>query len=238
MHRRALDIRVDKAGQKRRQQEKEQDRQPQRQKNRQRRDEFLHFFVAELFFKPLVEFARLGDVLVGEIVRRKHQRFHALDHRIDKRDRAADNGQPENRVLVSHERQLLYLLHKPLRRADNDGLLPRPAHQNAFNQRLSADARAELGRGILLLCFFCHEWFSFFYAISYHRRFQNATPVLFLCHWQCDRHDRAAALGVGNVERAAVQAHDLVAHGKADAAAARSGRALVKLLLDERMPAP
>ena len=41
VHRRALDIRVDKAGQKRRQQEKEQDRQPQRQKDRQRRDEFL-----------------------------------------------------------------------------------------------------------------------------------------------------------------------------------------------------
>ena len=92
VHRRALDIRVDKAGQKRRQQEKEQDRQPQRQKNRQRRDEFLHFFVAELFFKPLVEFARLGDVLVGEIVRRKHQRLDALDHRIDERHRAADDG--------------------------------------------------------------------------------------------------------------------------------------------------
>ena len=92
VHRLALDIRVDKAGQKRRQQEKEQDRQPQRQKDRQRRDEFLHFFVAELFFKPLVEFARLGDVLIGEIVRRKHQRLDALDHRIDERHSAADDG--------------------------------------------------------------------------------------------------------------------------------------------------
>ena len=92
VHRRALDIRVDKTRQKRRQQEKEQNRQPQRQENRQRRDDLLHLLISEFSLKPPVELARLGDVLVGEIVRRKHQRLDALDHRIDERHRAADDG--------------------------------------------------------------------------------------------------------------------------------------------------
>ena len=50
---------------------------------------------------------------------------------------------------------------------------------------------------------------------------------------QSNGHHGAAALSVADGQRAAVTAHDLVANGKADAAAAGLGGPFIKFLLDK-----
>ena len=59
---------------------------------------------------------------------------------------------------------------------------------------------------------------------SFHRRGNGQT----------NRYDCAAAFGIPNIKNAAVPPDNLIAHRKADAAAAGLGAALIKLLLDKR----
>ena len=98
-----------------------------------------------------------NDLLLGEEVRRVHQRLHAADHGVHKGHSAAQHGQTENGIAVADELQLLDLLDQPLLGADDDGLLFRSAHEDALNERLTADGGAEFGFCLVLLC---HVGFS------------------------------------------------------------------------------
>ena len=139
-----------------RQDHKKPDGQAQRQHDRQRHDELLQLFAAELLLQPQIELRRLA-LLLGEEVRRVHQRLHAADHGVHKGHSAAQHGQAENGIAVADELQLLDLLDQPLLGADDDGLLFRSAHEDALNERLTADGGAEFGFCLVLLC---HVGFS------------------------------------------------------------------------------
>ena len=139
-----------------RQDHKKADRQAQRQHDRQRHNELLQLFAAELLLQPQIELRRLA-LLLGEEVRRVHQRLHAADHGVHKGHSAAQHGQAENGIAVTDELQLLDLLDQPLLGADDDGLLFRSAHEDALNERLTADGGAEFGFCLVLLC---HVGFS------------------------------------------------------------------------------
>ena len=161
---------------KRRQEHEQPQAQRQRKHQRHRHDDPLQLFRRHVLFQPLVEFRGLGRLVLGEIVRREHQRLDALDHGVQKRHHAPNNGQPQHGVLIPHQLQLLHLGHQPLRRAHHDGLLLRPAHEDALNERLPADGRAEG----LFFFFYSHE-FTILSASPpvYHISAENATNVLF-----------------------------------------------------------
>lgn len=73
---------------------------------------------------------------------------HALDHRVKKHDHAADERPAEDRVLFLDKVQLVDLFDQPVLGAADDGLLFRAAHENALDEGLSADGRAEGDIGV------------------------------------------------------------------------------------------
>ena len=133
-----------------RQDHKKADGQAQRQYDRQRHNELLQLFAAELLLQPQIEPRRLA-LLLGEEVRRVHQRLHAGDDRAEERGHTANDGPAQNGELVLDKFPLRHLGHQPLRGADNDGVLLRPAHEDTLDQRLAADGGAECA-----LLVFCH----------------------------------------------------------------------------------
>ena len=111
-------------------------------------DDVLGFLLAEVLFDPEVDLARLLLLVLGQQVGRIGQRLHALDHRVEKHDDAADERPAEDRVLFLDQVQLLDLLDHAVLRAADDGLPGRAAHEDALNERLPADGRAERDVGI------------------------------------------------------------------------------------------
>ena len=100
---------------------------------------------------PLIELVGLALLLERDERGGIRQRGHALEERVKKRHDAADERQPQHGVLVADKLQLLDLFDQPVLRAADDGLLFRPAHQDALDQRLAADARSE--RAVLSFSF-------------------------------------------------------------------------------------
>ena len=137
-------LRVKQPGDKRRQQQKQRDRHTERQDDGDPDHHALELLLGDVRLEPAVELRRLRLLQLGEVVRREHERLDAADHRVHKRDRTADDRPAEDGVLVLDEVQLLHLAHQPLRRTHNDGLLFRPAHEDALDKRLTADGGAEL----------------------------------------------------------------------------------------------
>ena len=137
-------LRVKQPGDKRRQQQKQRDRHTERQDDGDPDHHALELLLGDVRLEPAVELRRLRLLQLGEVVRREHERLDAADHRVHKRDRTADDRPAEDGVLVLDEVQFLHLAHQPLRRAHNDGLLFRPAHEDALDKRLTADGGAEL----------------------------------------------------------------------------------------------
>lgn len=87
--------------------------------------------------------------------------------------------------------------------------LSRPLHHDALDQGLTADERFKF--------FLADRIVLFFHA-----------NLLFFPGGDADRDKRSAALRVFQRQRAAVHGDDLLAHGEADAAAARLGAALIE----------
>ena len=139
----------DPAGKQRRQHQKEENGHSHAQQHGQTHDSLFQLFAAEVFFQPLFKFGGLAFFLLRVKVRGVHQGLHAADHRRQKIYGAPDQGNAQNGVTVLDELQLLHLFHQlTVLVPDHDGLLFRPAHQNAFDQRLSADTGAEGAAGM------------------------------------------------------------------------------------------
>ena len=119
----------------------------------------LQLLAGKVLFKPQLELAGLCRFLVGEELRRVHQGFHAADHGSKEIHGAADQGHAKDGIAVLDEFQFLHLFNKvPLLIPHHDGLLFRPAHHDALDQGLTADAGAE-GAGLVfgLVIFICHD---------------------------------------------------------------------------------
>ena len=134
----------DPAGKQRGQHQKEENGHSHAQQHGKAHDGFFQLFAAEVLFQPLFKFGRLALFLLRVKVCGVHQGLHAADHCRQKIYGAPDQGNAQNGVTVLDELQLLHLFHQlTVFVPDHDGLLFRPAHQNAFDQRLSADTGAE-----------------------------------------------------------------------------------------------
>ena len=155
----------DPAGKQRGQHQKEKNGHPHAQQHGEGHDSFFQLFAAEVPFQPLFKFGGLAFFLLRVKVRGVHQGLHAADHRRQKIYGTPDQGNAQNGVTVLDELQLLHLFHQlTVLVPDHDGLLFRPAHQNAFDQRLSADTGAEGAAGM-----FRHRLVPFCFAVSvYH----------------------------------------------------------------------
>ena len=153
-HHGAVDEAVRQSGEQRRQQDEQHHGQRDAEHHGHADDDVLGLLLAEVLFDPLIELVRLALFLQRQQVCGVGERLHALDHGIDERHHAADQRPAQNGVLVLDHMQLVDLFDEPVRRAADDGLLLRAAHQNALHQRLSADGRAEadvrIGRLLLL----------------------------------------------------------------------------------------
>ena len=201
-----MDHAVKQAADQRRQQEEQADGKQHTEHDGERDHRLLHLFTAKLFFQPLVKFGGLGVFLLGEKLRRVHERLHARDHRRGEIHHAADE-RPFCDARALFER--LDLRDDALRPAHDNRPLVWPLHHNALDQRLTADERLE---------FFLDDRFVLFFHES----------LLFLPRGDTDRDERAAALCIFERQRAAVHGDDLLADGEADAAAARLGAALIE----------
>ena len=136
-------LRVEQPGDERGQQHEQHQRQPQTEDDGKCHHQRLQLLRRDVLFQPLVELAGLGILVVGEIVRREHQRLDACDHGADERHSAPEDGNTQNGIPILDKFSLRHLGDQSLRRANHDGVLLRAAHENSFNQRLSADGGAE-----------------------------------------------------------------------------------------------
>src|SRR5699024_3237970 len=120
---------------------------------------------AQLLVQPLLELGGLlrRQVLLRVEVRGEHQGLHPPVHAVQEGDAAPDQGKPQDRVAVPDQLQLLLLDHQSLGASDHNGLLLRAPHEDALNQRLSADGGAE-GAAVFL---FCHSSAFLFVEIKY-----------------------------------------------------------------------
>ena len=134
---------MEQSGNKCGQQHEQHQRQAEAEDDGERHDQGLQLRGGDVLFQPPVQLAGLGVLLVGKVVCGEHQRLDAGDHGAEKGDGAAEDGDPQNGVFVLDESPLRHLGDQSLRRADHDGVLLRSAHENAFDQRLSADGGAE-----------------------------------------------------------------------------------------------
>ena len=138
------------------QEDEQQHRQGDSHHDGQADDELLRLVLGEMLLDPLVELVRLALLLERDEACRIGQRLHAVDERADKNGAAAQEGQAEHGIFVSGELELVHLFHKALRGTADDGLLFRAAHEDAFDQSLTADGGAEgagsvvFGHGVLL----------------------------------------------------------------------------------------
>ena len=144
----AVDEAVGQAGKQRRDQDEQHDRQRDAEHHGRADDDVLGLLLAEVLFDPEIDLAGLLLLVLGQQVGRIGQRLHALDHRVEKHDDAADERPAEDRVLFLDQVQLLDLLDHAVLRAADDGLLCRTAHEDALNERLPADGCAEGDTGI------------------------------------------------------------------------------------------
>ena len=151
------------------QQHEQQQRQPQGQDHRHPHQHRLQLLRRNVLLQPLIQLGGLDVFVLGVIVGGEHQGLDAPDHGVQKRDGPPDDGPAQNGVLVLDQGQLLHLGHQALRRADHDGLLFRPAHENALDQGLTADGGAEL-----LVVFFHGEWVPFQYHNTPAAKMQQA----------------------------------------------------------------
>ena len=142
----------DAAGDQGGQHQEEKDRQSDPQDHRESDDGPLQLLVGKLPVQPLLKLRGLGRLLLRVEFRGVHQGLHAVDHGGQEVYRPPDQGPAQDGIAVLDEPQLLHLLHQvALLVPDDDGLFLRAAHQNTFDQCLSADAGAE-GAGAGLLC--------------------------------------------------------------------------------------
>ena len=144
----AVDEAVGQAGEQRRDQDEQHDRQRDAEHHGRADDDVLGLLLAEVLFDPEIDLAGLLLLVLGQQVGRIGQRLHALDHRVEKHDDAADERPAEDRVLFLDQVQLLDLLDHAVLRAADDGLLCRAAHEDALDERLPADGCAERDTGI------------------------------------------------------------------------------------------
>ena len=142
---------VEQSGDEGRQQHEQYQRHAQGQDHREGHQHILQLFRRDVLFQPLVKLAGLGALVIGEVVRREHQRLDAGDDGADEGGHAPDDGPAQNGEFILDEFPLRHLGDQPLGGADDDGVLLRPAHEDALDQRLAANGGAE---GFLL--FFCH----------------------------------------------------------------------------------
>ena len=143
-----------KAGQKSGQQHKKAHRKSHSDHHRKGDHQLLHFFIAQLPVQPLLKPGGLLHAgFLRVVVGREHQGLDALDHAVQERHAAPDQGQAQNRVLIPDELELLLPDHQPLGPTDHNGLLLRPPHQNSLDQRLSTNGGTE-GAGLLI----CHRF--------------------------------------------------------------------------------
>ena len=87
-----VNIRIDQARQKGGQQHKQHQGQADGQQYGKPHQHLLHFFLRYVCLNPLIQLARLAHLLLGEIVRRIHQRLDAAYHGVNKSDRPANDG--------------------------------------------------------------------------------------------------------------------------------------------------
>ena len=173
----------DAAGHKGGQHQEQQDGEPHAQNHGEGHDGPLQLFAGELGIQPLFEFGGLRNLFLRVEVGGVHQGLHTVDHGGQEVDRAPDQGPAQDGVPVLDEPQLLHLFHQfAVLVPDHDGLLFRAPHQDAFDQRLSADASAE-GAGLV---FFCHgnSFLRLVTSQSYHDPQENAN----ICSISCGNH--------------------------------------------------
>ena len=144
----ALDKALGQTGEQRRQKDEQHDRQRDAEHHGRADDDVLALFLAEMPLDPEVDLAGLFLLVLGQEVGGIRQRLHALDHRVKKHDHAADERPAEDRVLFLDKVQLVDLFDQPVLGAADDGLLFRAAHENALDEGLPADGRAEGDIGV------------------------------------------------------------------------------------------
>ena len=165
-----LDVnRVEQPGDEGGQQHEQQQGQPQGQDHRHPHQHRLQLLRRNVLLQPLIQLGGLDVFVLGVIVGGEHQGLDAPDHGVQKRDGPPEDGPAQNGILILDQGQLLHLGHQALRRADHDGLLFRPAHENALDQGLTADGGAEL-----LVVFFHGEWVPFQYHNTPAAKMQQA----------------------------------------------------------------
>ena len=131
-----------------RQQEEEQKGEAHAQDHRDRDQHGHEFLAAQLAFQPAVElggrFLRLLILRHAGLLGGPHQGLDAVVHTAAEVDDAANHG-PGEKAVLGLERLHLFL-QALLGIAHHDGLLFRPAHHDALDQRLTADHGFEFFR--------------------------------------------------------------------------------------------
>ena len=102
-------------------------------------DQLLCLFPFEMRLDPLIEFVRLALLLQRNERGGIGQRKHPLEQRVEQRHDPAKKGQAQDRIPIPDKFQVLNLFYDSVPCAADDGLLFRPSHQNAFDQRLPTD---------------------------------------------------------------------------------------------------
>ena len=141
------------AGEEGGQHHKQKDAHSHAQHNRQSHQDTFQLFAGKVPLQPQFKLGGLGGLLIGVKICRIHQSPYAMNHGVQEVDGSADQRNPQNGVPVPDKPQLLDFFHQlSFLIPDHNGFFLRSTHQDALDQRLSANAGAE-GAGLVL----CHE---------------------------------------------------------------------------------